>query len=500
MTAPRVKWSRSLGPRWSRKLPLSGLNVRRSVLRRYLLVCFLTWLPLGLMMASMVLLLAGRGLSLAQIGLVVTVFSIVTVGLELPTGGLADVVGRRVVLAASAAFLAVALVLMSVATTFWMFLVSGVLKGVARALSSGPATSWYVDTLHRIEGPGADLKPGLARGGAVESVSLAAGVLAGGALPLLVPPELMFPLAAPSLVGALAAAVLLVVVLLALPEPGRGSRGGALTEPGRGSRGGALTEPGRGSPAGALSEPGGGAPAGALTETARARRSLRGVLREVPATVVSGVQLAARGPVLRRIMLASAGCGVMLMSIELLTPGRLAELAGTAERGSMAYAAVAALGFAGSAAGSALAPRVARLVGGSAKGAIAGVVLAALSVGALAATAGLGGAAGLLTAGVAYVVLFVGHSVAGLLCLEMTHNAVTAAERTTVSSTASLALQSGGILGNLTLGALAAQAGVAASWAVAATVMLASALLFVRMPGPTGSSRAPAPLARSGSD
>jgi hypothetical protein len=211
------------------------------------------------------------------------------------------------------------------------------------------------------------------------------------------------------------------------------------------------------------------------------------------------VRLAVGGPVLRRLMLAAASSGVMLMSIELLTPGRLAELAGTAEQGSMAYAAVAALGFAGSATGSALAPRVARLAGGSAKGAIAGVVMAALSVGALAATAGLGGAAGLLTAGVAYVALFVGHSVAGLLCLEMTHNAVTAAERTTVSSTASLALQSGGILGNLTLAALAAQAGVAASWAVAATVVLASALLFVRMPAPIGSSPAPALPGRSGS-
>ncbi|TMR16280.1 MFS transporter [Nonomuraea turkmeniaca] len=447
MTARRVDWSRSLGPRRSRELPLSG----RSALRRYLLVSSLTWLPVGLMMTSMVLLMTERGLSLAQIGLSVTVFSVVTVGLELPTGGLADVVGRRGVLAASAAFLAAALALMSVATTFWMFLVTGVLKGIARALSSGPATSWYVDTLHRIEGPGADLKPGLAKGGVVESVALCAGVLAGGGLPLVVPPTLVFPLAAPNLLGALAAAVLLVVVLVALPEPPHD------------------------------------------------RRSLRGVLREVPATVVSGVRLAARGPVLRRIMLASASCGVMLMSIELLTPGRLAELAGTAERGTAAYAAVAALGFAGSAAGSALAPRVARLAGGSAKGAIAGAVLAALSVGALAATAGLGGAAGLLTAGVAYVVLFVGSSVTGLLCLEMTHHAVTAAERTTVSSTVSLSLQSGGILGNLTLGTLATQAGVAAAWSVAATMMLASALLFVRMPAATGSSRAPAPPARSGS-
>ncbi|SDL47097.1 MFS transporter [Nonomuraea jiangxiensis] len=433
----------------------------RSALRRYMLVSFLTWLPVGLMVATMVLLMTERGLGLAQIGLCVTVFSIVTVGLELPTGGLADVVGRRVVLAVSAAFTVAALALMSVSTTFWMFLAGGVLKGVARALSSGPATSWYVDTLHAVEGPDADLRPGLARGGAMESVALCAGVLVGGSLPLLVPPGLMFPLAAPPLLGALAAAALLVVVMLALPEP------------------------------------------------ARAHRSVAGVLREVPATVASGVRLAAGRAVLRRLMLAAAGSGLVLMSIELLTPGRLAELAGTAEEGSLAYAVVAALGFAGSAAGSALAPGVARLVGGSARGAIAGTVLTALSVGTLAATAGLGGPAGLVSAGLAYVTLFVGLSVTGLLCLELTHKAVTAAERTTVASTSSLFLQSGGIVGNLTLGALAAQAGVAPAWALAGTVLLASALLFVRMPaavpatGPAGrpgvtdASPAPAPPARS---
>ena len=134
----------------------------RSALRRYALVCFLTWLPLGLMMPSMVLLMTERGLGLPQAGLVITVFSVVTATLELPTGGLADVVGRRVMLAVSAAFLTVALLLTSVSTTFWTFLAAYALKGVARALSSGPAASWYVDTLHRLEGRDADLKPGLA--------------------------------------------------------------------------------------------------------------------------------------------------------------------------------------------------------------------------------------------------------------------------------------------------------------------------------------------------
>ncbi|MGW4963703.1 MFS transporter [Nonomuraea sp. NPDC004186] len=151
----------------------------RSALRRYMLVSFLTWLPLGLMAATMVLLMTARGLGLAEVGLAVTVFSVVTATLELPTGGLADVLGRRVVLAVSAAFTVAALALLAVSTTFWMFLISGVLKGVARALSSGPATSWYVDTLHGIEGRDADLKPGLARGGAMESGALCVGVLAG---------------------------------------------------------------------------------------------------------------------------------------------------------------------------------------------------------------------------------------------------------------------------------------------------------------------------------
>ncbi|MEU8250540.1 MFS transporter [Nonomuraea sp. NPDC048916] len=419
----------------------------RSALRRYMVVSFLTWLPLGLMMAVMVLLMTGRGLSLAQVGLVTTAFSAVTIGLELPTGGLADVVGRRMVLALSAGFTVAALVMMAVSTTVWMFLVTGVLKGVARALSSGPATSWYVDTLHDLEGRDADLKPGLARGGAMESAALCLGVLAGGFVPLLVPPGGPIPpLAVPPLVGAVAASVLLVVVVLALPEPSHVSR------------------------------------------------SLGAVLREVPRTVAGGLRMAARGALLRRLMLAAAASGVALAAVELLTPGRLADLAGTDELGSTAYAVVAALGFAGSAAGSAIGPWAARVAGGSARGAAAGVVLTALSIGGLAATAGLDGVAGFATAGLAYVVMFAGLSGAGMLCLEMTHKAVTAAQRNTVASTGSLSLQAGAGLSNLAFGALATQAGTAAAWSLAAVLVLVSVLLFVRLPALGAHEDAPALL------
>ncbi|MBB5083442.1 MFS transporter [Nonomuraea endophytica] len=406
-----------------------------SARRRYALVSFLTWLPPGLMMAPMVLLMTERGLSLPQVGLTVTVFSVVTIALELPTGGLSDVIGRRMVLAASAAVSVLAMATLAFATTLGVFLAAAVLKGVARALSSGPAEAWYVDTLHAAQGPGADLRPGLGRGNAMGSVALCAGMLTGGVLPLAVPPGApIVPLAAPALASALAAAVLLVVVLLALPEP------------------------------------------------PHARRSIGGVLREVPLTVAAGLRLATGGPQLRRLMLYAVANGVALTAVELLTPGRLADLAGTAERGTTAYALVAAVGFAGSAAGSSLGPALARIAGGNARGASIGVVLAALSLGALAATAGLNGPAGLVSAGIAYVLMFAGLSATGLLAQTMTHNAVTAAERTTVTSIGSLSLQAGGALSNLGLGLLAAGSGVAAAWGLVAVVLLSSSLLLVRLP------------------
>jgi hypothetical protein len=232
----------------------------------------------------------------------------------------------------------------------------------------------------------------------------------------------------------------------------------------------------------------------ALPEAAhpqRVERSLGRVVRDVPATVAEGVRLAAGGPLLRRLMLAAAASGVALAGVELLTPGRLAALAGTAELGSTGYAVVAALGFAGSAVGSTIVPRVARAAGGSVRGAVAGVVLTALAIAALAATAGLDGPAGFAATGLAYVVMFAGLSVAGVLCSEMTHHAVTAAQRTTVTSTSSLSLQAGAALANTTFGTLAVQAGLSATWALAAGVVLASALLFVRMPALRPATRSP---------
>jgi len=70
----------------------------RGARRRFLLLRGLRWLPTGLLIPVLVLLLLERGLTLGQIGLVAAAQGLVVMLLELPTGALADALGRRRVL------------------------------------------------------------------------------------------------------------------------------------------------------------------------------------------------------------------------------------------------------------------------------------------------------------------------------------------------------------------------------------------------------------------
>ncbi|MCG5214301.1 MFS transporter [Streptosporangium sp. KLBMP 9127] len=421
----------------------SHVLTARSAGRRYALISFLNWLPSGLMMAPMVLLMAERGIGIAEIGVITAVYSAVCIALELPTGGLADVLSRRVVLAASAAFGLVGLAVMAFSVAPWQFLVASVLKGVSRALSSGPAQAWYVDTLHAVAGPDADLKPGLARGGAAGSISLCVSMLAGGFVPLVVPEGPITPLAVPVLAGAAASGLLLVAALVAMPEP------------------------------------------------ARPRTTLGAVLRDVPVTIRAGLRLGLRDRGLSRLLLVALTVGVVLGAIELLTPGRLAELTGRPETGGTAYAVVAALGFGAHALGSSLVPALARLAGSSVRAAIAATVVTALAAGALAASTALDGPPGVVAAAVAYVALFAALSVLTLLRTEMMHHRVPSAQRATLMSVDSLQLQFGGMVASVAGGLLAAGAGTGLVWGIAAVILLAGALLFVRLPAPAVVSSTP---------
>ena len=101
--------------------------------RRYALLNFLLWLPAGLYLVPLVLLMLDRGLPVSTIAAIGIVYGLTTAVLELPTGGLADVLGRRPVLIASAVAGTAGLLLLGLAGTVALLLASAVLRGAARA-------------------------------------------------------------------------------------------------------------------------------------------------------------------------------------------------------------------------------------------------------------------------------------------------------------------------------------------------------------------------------
>ncbi len=145
------------------------------------------------------------------------------------------------------------------------------LMGLARALSSGPAEAWYVDTVQAHAGPDADLRTGLARGSSATSAALALGTLLGGGLPWVLglapglgewladaTGGLVIPLSVPALLGALVEIVFVLYVVSSLPEP------------------------------------------------PRPRTTVRQVVGGVPAAVAAGLRLGARDVLIRRVLLTAS--------------------------------------------------------------------------------------------------------------------------------------------------------------------------------------------------
>ncbi|MFD3651928.1 MFS transporter [Streptomyces sp. NPDC058620] len=441
--------AKSSGP--SRRPRTAPIPDERTARRRFVTVSFLFWLPLGLTIAPLVLLFTERGMTLAAVAGFLAAHSLTAAALELPTGGLSDVIGRRTVLASAGLLNLAALTLLGIGTAAWVLTVGMVLMGAARALSSGPAESWYVDTVQANSGPDAALRTGLARASAASSAALAAGTLLGGALPWLlglVPgladglrtstSGLVLPLSVPVLLGAVVEIVFVLYVLVALPEPPR-------------------------------------APA-----------TLRGVLRGVPVTVADGLRLGTRDALIRRILLSAGAAGTALAAIELLTPGRAAELTGAAESGAVLFAGLASAGFVCSALGSHLAPLVARLAGSGERAVLAGLAAGATGLLLLGATVTSSGVVPVALAVVGYGLVYLGLGAAGPSENELLHRRVGASGRATALSVQSLSLQLVGAAAGLAVGALPAGP---LPWLLGAAALLAGALLWTRRPAPADEPR-----------
>jgi hypothetical protein len=407
-----------------------------SLRRRFVLISALSWMPVGIALAVMIVLMESRGLDLGTIGLIVALYGLTIVVLELPTGGLADLISRRGVLAVSAAIGTLVYAGGAIATTAWQFLALYMLFGVSRALSSGPAEAWYVDAVKAVR-TDADIRGGLAASQTAGAIGLGAGTIGGGALALL--PVFgdsgpVTALSAPMILSALLNLGLLAAVLTGMREPIR--------------------------------------PTGIVRFAA--------LLAAVPRTVASGIALGVQNRALARLLLAVLPIGIALNGVEVLTPGRLLDLTGDAGTSVSAYGVITAIGFAASAAGAALSGPLDKAVRGSAvRAVIAGTLVSALGLVALFVTGGLDGTAGIAATAGGYALMFFGLGLSGPVGAELVHHQVDSSQRATVISVKSLLQHGGGSLAAATLPLLAGAWSIPGAWLTTGLILAASAVLYI---------------------
>ena len=397
----------------------------RAIRRRYHVLLVLRFVPIGLGITVIVLLLQSRGLSLAEIGVATAAQGLVMLFLELPTGGLADAVGRKPVLVVSVVVWMLATGLLLTADTVLQVAVAFALMGVFRALDSGPLQAWFVDASLDAD-PHADLDRGLAHADVVIGTSIGCGALAGGFLASTSGVAGIDPLVVPLVIGLVLQAVGLVALLVLVHEH-RGATGWA------------------------------------------AARASAG---EVPSVVSGAVRLIARSRVLAALVCAELLWGFGMIAFEMYFPPRLVEVSSNPADVTrlIGFSITAAWGL--SAVGAACAPWLVRRFGAP----VAGCVLRFLHGLTVLGMALAVGPVGLITA---FLATYLAHGATAPVHYGMVHRAVQKSHRATVVSANSLTSQLGGALGGIALGALADATSLSTSMSVAAVVLAAAGPLYL---------------------
>lgn len=403
---------------------MSCLSVRQ-VRFRFLLLHALRWLPTGLMIPVMILVMQERGLSLSQIGLVSVAQGLVVLALELPTGGLADALGRRPVLLTAWSIALASLVLFAVADSFALFFLVWALQGVFRALDSGPLESWYVDAT-LVADADARYEAGLGHAGTVIGVAISAGALLSGGLVALGPIGPVSALTVPVLV-AVALQVLGLIALLVLLVEVRPAQG-----------------------------------AGAL------RASVVGA----PRMVGQAFGLLHRSRVLLALVAVELFWGFGMVTFESLLPVRLAEVVGDPDRAAALLGPANSAAWLAGAAGAALTPLLLRWPGGAASAALLRLVQGATVV-------GMGLFAGPVGVLVAYLACYAVHGASNPLHMGLLHRQVDGPYRTSVVSLNSMMAQPGFALGAVLLTAIADGTSVTTAMLVGAAVLAVAAPLYL---------------------
>lgn len=396
-----------------------------SARRRFLVLTAVRWFPVGLLIPVMVLLPLERGLSLTQVGLAASLQGLVVLALELPTGALADSVGRRSVLLAASVVGLAATGLYLVAHGPALFATAFALQGVFRALDSGPLEAWYVDAV-LAEDPHARIETGLSAQGTVLGLAIAAGSLAGGGLVAWAPVPGTAALATPVVVAlVLQVACLAAIATLMVEAPRARGTGG----PWRAAAG-------------------------------------------TPRAVADGVRLLRRGRVLRALVAVELFWGFGMVTFEMLTPVRLAEIVGNVEAAAEIAGPAGSAAWLASAAGAAATPWLGRRLGMATAAALMrvlqGVTVAGIGL--------LGGVLGVVTA---YLACYVVHGAANPAHLTLLHRQVDGPRRATVLSLSSMVAQPAGALGTVALTALADAASLGVAICAGAVVIAVAAPLYL---------------------
>ncbi|RZU74770.1 putative MFS family arabinose efflux permease [Micromonospora kangleipakensis] len=422
---------------------MSALSVRQ-VRFRYLTLYGLRWLPTGLMIPVMILLMQERGLTLTQIGLVGTAQGLIVLALELPTGGLADALGRKPVLVAAWVVCLASLAIFAVADSFWLFFLSWALQGVYRALDSGPLESWYVDATLAAD-PKAEYEPGLGYAGTVIGIAIGAGALLSGGLVALGPVGPVSALTLPVLVAIALQTVALIVLLMLLVE----------------------------------------------IRPAKGAGALRASMVEAPRMVGQAVGLLRRSRVLLALVCVELFWGFGMVTFESLLPVRLAEVVGDADRAAALLGPASSVAWLANAAGAALTPLLLRRLGAAPSAALLRILQGVTVV-------GMGVFAGPVGVLIAYLACYTVHGASNPLHMGLLHRQVDGPYRTSVISLNSMMAQPAGALGGLVLTALADRSSVSTAMFVGAVVLALAAPLYLPAwrAGRAGAAAADGPVTR----
>lgn len=408
----------------------------RSIRRRFLLLRGLRWLPTGLLMPVLVLLLVERGLTIGQVGLALGVQGVVVMVLELPTGGLADAWGRRNVLLVASAVDLASIVVLVAADTLPLVLGVFALQGVYRALESGPLDAWFVDRAEAVD-PGVDIEAAMGAGGAVIGVAIALGSVIGSGLVAADPAAAIDPLVVPVIVSAMVRLVELVTIAVAMTDP--------------------------------------------TTPRPAIHPGIGGVIRDGLATIRASRALVA-------LLAIEAVWGAGMVAFETLTPARLGAALDDPTAAAAVLGPASAAGWLLAGATAAAVPSLMRRAGPP----LVGFGLRVAQGVAVAGIALLTGPAGIVVALLATMAV---HGAANPVHQALLHRAVTdSRQRATVLSGNSLAGNLGAAAGAIGLGVVADATTLSTAVLVGAALLAAAAPLYLRTATTrTGGRRSPVP-------